>query len=436
MCSVRLHVPRPAVGQDPLVYLHHRGQGKTVDHHHPVGRLVVGERPHRASCAVRPAGRPDRIRLPARPPRRPPRSPPAPDRAPRPRPPGRRPGARRVPPPPRPGRRCSHPGCRARWPDRPDAAGRRRPGTRSRRWSATRRRPARPRWPRRRRPGRSLRARWAVRPSSPASRRPIAGGPDPPRRRSPRGPSSSATMSSTPGTGRPTEVATASSGSPGTVPVPRDASVEVYRTTTGTPSACAWPPPARPAPATHRCRPPAVPTGRRRRDSGRASTSAHWVGTPWATVIRSASMTEHRVGRPPRCGGDHRGHPVGRPRPTPGSLTPHGRRAAATADGRPARTARRSPRRRPAGCRGRTPHPWAVPSCRWSTPPPPGRRAPCRARSAPVAIAVGCRLALGSGQHRAGRARPGVSSPSSTMVTTGRVRSRIEVTSGARRAGG
>ena len=40
-------------------------------------------------------------------------------------------------------------------------------------------------------------------------------------------PSSSATTSATPGTGHPTDVATASSGSPGTVPVPSEASVDV-----------------------------------------------------------------------------------------------------------------------------------------------------------------------------------------------------------------
>ena len=40
-------------------------------------------------------------------------------------------------------------------------------------------------------------------------------------------PPSSATISDTPGTGRPTVVATTSSGSPGTVPVPSEASVEV-----------------------------------------------------------------------------------------------------------------------------------------------------------------------------------------------------------------
>ena len=32
------------VGQGPLVYLHHRGQGELVEDHHPVRRLVVGQR--------------------------------------------------------------------------------------------------------------------------------------------------------------------------------------------------------------------------------------------------------------------------------------------------------------------------------------------------------------------------------------------------------
>ena len=41
--------------------------------------------------------------------------------------------------------------------------------------------------------------------------------------------------SSTPGTGRPTVVATSSSDDVSVVPVPKDDSVDVYRTTTGTP---------------------------------------------------------------------------------------------------------------------------------------------------------------------------------------------------------
>ena len=50
-------------------------------------------------------------------------------------------------------------------------------------------------------------------------------------------------------------------------------------------------PPARPGPATHPV--PAMRSDDRSApaSSGRARTSAHWVGTPWATVIRSASMT-------------------------------------------------------------------------------------------------------------------------------------------------
>ena len=99
--------------------------------------------------------------------------------------------------------------------------------SRSRRWSASRPRPAPAGWPRRRRPAPPPPVRPAGRPSSRASPRPSAAGPDRPHRRPPALPPSSTMDSSTPGTGRPTEVATTSSGSPGTVPVPSEASVEV-----------------------------------------------------------------------------------------------------------------------------------------------------------------------------------------------------------------
>src|SRR5664280_479801 len=105
-------------------------------------------------------------------------------------------------------------------------------------------------------------------------------------------PTSSVTSSDTPGTGRPTVVATASSGSPGTVPVPSDASVDVYRTATGTPNVA-----RRDATNSGGTRDAPVPTIRRddtsaSASSGLASTRAHWVGTPCPTVIRSAAMID------------------------------------------------------------------------------------------------------------------------------------------------
>ena len=103
-------------------------------------------------------------------------------------------------------------------------------------------------------------------------------------------PSSSTIRISTPGTGAPTVDATSSSDDDSVVPVPSDDSVEVYRTTTGTPKR------SRMA-ATRAEGTRAAPVEATRREltstsanSGRANIKAHCVGTPWPTVIRSSPM--------------------------------------------------------------------------------------------------------------------------------------------------
>ncbi len=108
-------------------------------------------------------------------------------------------------------------------------------------------------------------------------------------------PASSTSSSSTPGTGRPTVVATTSSGSPGWVPVPSEVSVDVYRTTTGQPRRSRM---ARTSSGGTRDAP--VPATRSDdtsacSKSGWASISAHWVGTPCPTVTRSPTRSSMAV---------------------------------------------------------------------------------------------------------------------------------------------
>ena len=133
------------------------------------------------------------------------------------------------------------------------------------------------------------------------------------------------------------------------------------------------------------------------------------------------------VGRPPRGGGDHRGHRRWRSRPRCGSSIRRGRRAAATGAGRPARTARRCrppPRpgvvveHRPLGQPGGAARPHHGHRIGRSQPRQPGRRRP---------VGGGRRRPTARAPRRPGR--PAGSAPSSTTVTAGRVRSRIERTS-------
>ena len=162
--------------------------------------------------------------------------------------------------------------------------------------------------------------------------------------------------------------------------------------------------------------------------SGRASTSAHWVGTPWATVMRSADRTATASAAFQGVGVITVVTPLAASsqtrviEPTWANGSGESRRSPASdSTSVPSATARR---------------------LSWSNTAPLGRPVvPLVHTTATGSVGWSSGQAIGAGPSAAARqvarARTvpvgpdGGSSPSSTIVTTGRVRSTMEDTSGA-----